>query len=224
MRPVMEAARRAVPYLWVAVAAAVLHLAWVAAVRHHDNARAERAAQARHSRPAPSVEEDHGSGVRITQFYASAGEIIRGERVIVCYGVREARAVRMEPPVEALTPALNRCFWVEPRRTTTYRLVAEGEAGTVASESFTVKVSPPPARILFVALSEDNVPRGRPVTICYGVENTVAARLEPIFPTLVISRRFCLRTLPVRTLKYTLVAEGADGRSDREPFTIRVFD
>jgi hypothetical protein len=216
--------RRAVPYLWVGVAVAVLHLGWVGFVRYDGNARAERAARVRRGVLAPPVEDENGFGLRITQFYASAGEIIRGDRVIVCYGVREARSVRLDPPVEALTPASNRCFWVRPGRTTTYRLVAEGEDGTAVTASFTVKVSPPPPRILFVSLSESEVRRGRAITICYGVENAVSARLEPVFPALIVSPRFCLRTVAARTTKYTLIAEGADGRTDREPFTIRVLE
>ena len=80
--------------------------------------------------------------MRIVQFYARSAEIIDGERDVICYGVRNAKALRFEPPVETLTPALVRCFWVEPRQDTTYRLVAEGFDGSQDEASFEVKVRP----------------------------------------------------------------------------------
>ena len=43
----------------------------------------------------------HGNArCSIVQFYARSAEIIDGERDVICYGVRNAKAVRLEPPVE----------------------------------------------------------------------------------------------------------------------------
>jgi hypothetical protein len=56
---------------------------------------------------------------------------------VVGYGAdrRSRVSVRLEPPVEKLTPKLNRCFWIQPSRTTTYKLVAEGADGTEVAET-----------------------------------------------------------------------------------------
>ena len=63
-----------------------------------------------------------------------------GGRATLCYGVLNARAVRIEPHVDGAGPALNRCVEVAPRRSTRYTLIAEGSDGSVASESLTLRV------------------------------------------------------------------------------------
>jgi hypothetical protein len=52
--------------------------------------------------------------------------------------VENARAVRLDPPVEALQPGFNRCFYLTPARTTTYRLIAEGFDSASAAALVTV--------------------------------------------------------------------------------------
>lgn len=165
--------------------------------------------------------ESRGTAVRILQFYANTGELVAGDPAIVCYGVDQAREVRIDPPVDQLKPAQNRCFEVRPRRTTTYTLAADGFDGTRMTASFTIRVKPPPPSILFVALSDQFVKRGNPFTLCYGVRNASRTRLEPVGWTLPSIEKHCIRWFPVRTLNYTLTASGAGGR-DRERFTIPV--
>ncbi len=58
----------------------------------------------------------------------------------MCYGVENARAVRIEPEVEKLKPAWNRCFDVSPRQTTMYRLVATGPDDSTDKGRLTVTV------------------------------------------------------------------------------------
>ena len=82
----------------------------------------------------------HGTAVRILQFYASPGVVRPGERSLVCYGVENASQVRIEPPIEKITPALSHCLEVRPQRSTEYQLFAESSDGTKATESVTVKV------------------------------------------------------------------------------------
>jgi hypothetical protein len=54
--------------------------------------------------------------------------------------VENARSVRIEPPIERqLLPLPVKCFPFAPHRTTTLKLVAEGEKGGEATESITVK-------------------------------------------------------------------------------------
>lgn len=167
-------------------------------------------------------EDDGGSAVRITQFYARAGEIVDGEQNLVCYGVRNARSVRIEPPVESLRPAQTRCFFVEPHQDTTYRLVAEGADGSQASESFEVRVKPAPPEIRMFAVSEKKIVRGDAVTLCYGVAHARAVRLDPDGWALAPVPQNCARIYPKVTGTFTLVATGVDGRTERKKFSVAV--
>ncbi|MCW5982933.1 MAG: hypothetical protein KIT09_32890 [Bryobacteraceae bacterium] len=168
--------------------------------------------------------EERETGVKIVQFYAGSGEVVRGDEAIVCYGVREAASVRLEPTGESLRPARNRCISVSPRRTTTYTLVAEGFDGRTDSASFTLHVSPPPPRILFVEVSGFEVRRGEPWALCYGLEHALAARLEPMRLNLPVGRKRCMQTYLPRTMRYALVASGENNLQDREEFLVTVRD
>jgi len=75
--------------------------------------------------------------VRITQFYATKLTASQGEAVNLCYGVENASAVRLTPPIEQLRPSLSRCFPVSQMQTTTYTLSAEDQQGGTASQSIT---------------------------------------------------------------------------------------
>ena len=119
-----------------------------------------------------------------------------------------------------MRPHPNRCFPTTPRETTTYTLTAEGPAGR-ASAAFTIEVHPPPAEA-DVAMSDREVKRGQPVTVCCVLKHAVSARLEPIGLPVAPSGRTCHRIVPVVTTDYTLVIKGEDGHVDRAKFTIKV--
>ena len=82
-----------------------------------------------------------GDGLRITSFYASPGEIRRGEHANLCYGVNGATRVRLEPPVADVWPASTRCVQVTAHADTTYKLTAEDSVGHSVSQSFVLKVN-----------------------------------------------------------------------------------
>ncbi len=208
--------------LWMAFVVALLGLGWTWLQRHEGNLRMERARQASRRHAERAAVEDIGTAVRITQFYARTGEMTDAERNIICYGVRNAKTVRLDPPVENLAPSLSRCFWIEPKQDTTYTLFAEGTDGSQDSASFQVYVKPAPPHIQFVAVSHAEVRRGEPVTVCYGVDHAKGVRLEPLAGPLPAVAKNCTRFYPASTAKYTLVAFDAQGRSDREKFSIRV--
>ncbi|MFB3825255.1 MAG: hypothetical protein ACE15B_00755 [Bryobacteraceae bacterium] len=205
--------------LWCA-AFAVVYTGWTLVSRFHaDRAFRERV---RRARPAGALPVS-GPGVRITHFYAGTGAIVRGGHSVVCYGVENARAVRLDPPEERLAPAMNRCFAATPQKDTTYTLHATGEDGSEVSESFTIQVSPPPPRILFIHLEKDLVKRGQRIAMCYGVENAVSVRLDPVGWKLPPSRKHCMMFFPPATLKYTFTATSEEGLTDRERFVIKVL-
>jgi hypothetical protein len=215
--------RKLLPYLWGAVAVVLLQLGWVFFTRHQADRRMEDRVREHQDRaearngPVPS-----GSALRIPWFYANSGEIVRGNQAVICYGVENAANVRLEPPVESLAPAYNRCFAVLPQQTTTYTLVAQDSEGASVSASLRVEVKPPPPSILFVTISAKEIRRGQPWLFCYGVRNATAARLEPTGMKLTPVEKRCLRMFPVRTTDFTLVASDDLGRTDREKFTVTV--
>jgi len=205
--------------LCIGLSLAVARLGWVWLVRHDGHLRME---DATHARRGQNYQTPTDNGVvGITQFYARSGAVTAGDPNLICYGVRNAASVRIEPPVENLAPAVNRCFFVEPEQDTTYKLVAEGRDGGRVSESFRVRVKPAPAAILMFTTSERQIPRGEAVTVCYGVAHASKVRLEPSGWTLPPTAKNCTRFYPKATATYTLVATG-DGGTDRKAFSVTV--
>lgn len=80
--------------------------------------------------------------VRITEFYASVGSVTMGQKARLCYGVENAKSVRISPPVGGAYPSPNHCVDILPERTTHYMILAEGFDGNVATQSFTLPVLP----------------------------------------------------------------------------------
>ena len=67
-------------------------------------------------------------------------KIAPGEKALLCYSVINATAVRLDPPVEKVWPAMSRCFDVTPARSTRYTLTAEGAEHRTVSESIEIAV------------------------------------------------------------------------------------
>jgi hypothetical protein len=82
--------------------------------------------------------------VRILQFRASVGALLAGEKAQLCYGVQNARSVRIMPVREVVYPSPSRCMEIGPRHTTHYTLMAVGFDGSVATRSFTLSVQARP--------------------------------------------------------------------------------
>lgn len=137
----MQVLRKALPYTTAAVALGALYTAWVFTSRWNDNRRIEQAAAAQRTKFDREITELYGSGrLKILTFYASPGLIHRGEKALVCYGVVNARTVRLDPAVERVWPSASRCFTVMPDRETRYTLTAEDGEGHAATESFVLQV------------------------------------------------------------------------------------
>jgi hypothetical protein len=85
--------------------------------------------------------------VRILEFYASAGTILPGERAMLCYGVENAKSVRISPMLRGVYPSPNHCLEIVPEHTTHYTLLAEGYDGTIDARSLTLPVQSPPSAI-----------------------------------------------------------------------------
>ena len=83
---------------------------------------------------------DKRKGVQIITFYASPPVIAVGESASLCYGVAQAKTIKIEPPAGDAWPAFTRCLEVAPRKTTTYTLTATGVAGKQIQQTAEVQV------------------------------------------------------------------------------------
>jgi len=207
----------------VVAAAAIAFLIWTFANRHFSVVPAA-------NRPAPVYKDvlgiDHLTSVTILNFYASPGIITDGDQTTLCYGVAKAKTVRLDPPVQALSPSLNRCIQVAPEQDTQYTLTAAGEDGQAVSESFTIQVKDDPLRLprvlYFVAQKKENL--NHPLySLCFGVENASQVSIDPpVIPTLQGAPRGCFYVTPDRTTTYTLLVAGHRGRTVQKKVTIPV--
>jgi hypothetical protein len=83
--------------------------------------------------------------VKILQFYASSGLLVTGQKAQLCYGVQNAKSVRIAPLGTDVVPAARRCLEIVPQHTTHYTILAEGYDGKVAMQSLTLAVQAPAA-------------------------------------------------------------------------------
>jgi hypothetical protein len=106
--------KRVQPYLWLVFLAALVYAGWVLARGPGSGSHSPG------TRPKVSgaTNPPDGDGVKILQFYARDGVVTEGEKTVLCYGVSNARSVRIDPPVEGVGPALTRCVEVQPKRET----------------------------------------------------------------------------------------------------------
>src|SRR5438046_8391600 len=81
-----------------------------------------------------------GKELAIQNFYAIPGVIRSGQSVQVCYGVANAKTVKLEPQSNPVWPSYARCVEVTPAKTTTYTLTITGAAGDTKSQSLVVTV------------------------------------------------------------------------------------
>ena len=126
----MNVMARLVRIMWVPVIVLLLYTAWLIWQR-------------RQGAPPVRVERDpmaaYGKSVKILQFYGPR-EIAPGGKALVCYGVVNATALRLDPPVASVWPAPSRCLEVTPAKSTRYTITAEGTDHTTVSESIEIAV------------------------------------------------------------------------------------
>jgi hypothetical protein len=132
-------------YSSVAIAIALLYVGWVFFSRWQNNRAIEQntkdeAAQKQRENDRASVEMLGGNEFAIQMFYASPGVIRRGESTRLCYGVSNAKTVKLEPQSNPVWPSHSRCVEVAPAKTTTYTLTIEDAAGNTKSQTVDVKV------------------------------------------------------------------------------------
>lgn len=171
----------------------------------------------------------------IIQFYASPTAIAPGDHALLCYGVENAASVRLEPPVEDITPSRTRCVEVKPAASTKYTLFAKSKLGVEISRQTEVTIDPKLPRasapsagqgggglILFFTALAPKVPKGMPATLCYGVKGAASVSLNPAVQQLEPRDKLCFQVRPEATTTYTLTATSASGVKDTETLRITV--
>jgi hypothetical protein len=132
-------------YTSIAIGIALLYVGWVFFYRWAENRDMEqRAAQEKAEKQRQedraTVEQMGGKDLAIQNFYAAPGVIRRGESTKLCYGVANAKTVRLEPQPNPVWPSFARCVDVSPTATTVYTLTIEDAAGNSKTQTLEVKV------------------------------------------------------------------------------------
>jgi hypothetical protein len=133
--------RRLLPLLTVVVLAAVAYDGWIFYSRRqwqHDVERAHADAEAERDRKA--IDAIGGGAFGIRNFYAAPAAIRPGQTATLCYSVFGAVALRLDPPVAEVYPALTHCIQATPRQTAEFTLTATDSAGHTATSKLVVKV------------------------------------------------------------------------------------
>jgi hypothetical protein len=127
------------------VAIVVLYMAytfWSRWQENQDLAAKQKAAQAAEQRDQAQKTYDTlgGSEFKIISFYASPGVIHRGDTVDMCYGVSNAKSVKLDPPDANVWPSTDRCMQISPTKTTTYTFTADDGKGNTKTATLTIEV------------------------------------------------------------------------------------
>jgi hypothetical protein len=131
-------------YSSLLVGIALLVVGWILFSRWRENLSIER--RTREERSQKQLENDRvaleqfgGKDLAIQSFYASPGVIHNGDSAQLCYGVANAKSVKLERP-NAVWPSYARCVSVSPARTTTYTLTISNDSGNTKSQALQVNV------------------------------------------------------------------------------------
>jgi hypothetical protein len=125
--------------------AVLLYVIWIFFARWQENRQIQRRADEERTAKQladdrQTVEQMGGKELAIQSFYASAGIVKRGESLQLCYGVANAKTVKLEPQDNPVWPSYNRCVEVSPKKDTTYTLTIQDAAGHTQTQSLDIKV------------------------------------------------------------------------------------
>jgi hypothetical protein len=135
------------PFLYSSAALVIgaLVVGWIIFSRWQENRDIEK--RAKEERASLQKEQDRlaleqfgGKELAIQSFYAVPVAIHRGETVQLCYGVANAKTVKLEPQSNPVWPSYSRCVDVTPTKSTTYTLTITDAAGNTRTQTLEVKV------------------------------------------------------------------------------------
>lgn len=141
-QPRKSGLRAVLPYTTTLLILAILYVAWTFYSRAQRDREAQAAIQAKQDAERKRVDNQiFGSGeVSFSTFGADKGLLHRGEKTELCYGVVNATAVKLDPPIADIKPSYHHCVEIAPTKTTTYTITADDGKGNHKSESLTVRV------------------------------------------------------------------------------------
>jgi hypothetical protein len=124
---------------------AALAVGWIFFSRWQENRQIERktaleTVQKQLENDRAAVQQFGGKELAIQDFYAIPVAIRRGEKTQLCYGVANAKNVKLEPQSNPVWPSYSRCVDVAPTKDTIYTLTIEDAAGNRKSQTVEVKV------------------------------------------------------------------------------------
>jgi hypothetical protein len=135
------------PLLYSSFGLAIVALAvgWILFSRWQENKQIDRQtieakAEKQRENDRAALDQFGGKELDIQSFYASPGAVHRGETVQLCYGVANAKTVKLEPQPNPVWPSYSRCVDVTPTKTTTYTLTVQDDAGNTKTQTLEVKV------------------------------------------------------------------------------------
>lgn len=134
--------QKLLPFTTVAMLAAMLYAGWTFYSRHQDSVRMQQEIDDKQQAARKKVvDQVFGSGeIKFSNFSVDSGQLKRGQTAQLCYGVENAKSLKLDPPVEAVKPSYQHCLEIAPKKTTTYTLTADDGAGHTKSLSLEVKV------------------------------------------------------------------------------------
>jgi hypothetical protein len=221
--------RRAQVPLTVAMVIAVAYLGYVLLARHSNGRRWAVPRSVTPSEAQARFDATYGgTAVKILQFYVRDGIITEDQSTLLCYGVLNARSVRIDPPVEGVSPALSNCVEIQPEHDTRYTMTVEGKDGRSLSAAVTVVVKPDPEQIPAITafqVVKHREERGRHYfTIAFRFRNARQVSIDPpVFSPLENSAPWGQwMVAPETTTTYTLTVTGKKGRKASKKLTVEV--
>jgi hypothetical protein len=143
MASAIEALRKLLPYMVVAVVVVASYTAWTLYSRWQAQRDDQRHSEEQRAKSNRAVVEKYGSGnLKIMGFYANPPSLRAGEKGLLCYSVANARTVHIDPVSDPVWPSLSRCLEISPLKTTRYTLTAEDSAGHTATQAVEVGINP----------------------------------------------------------------------------------
>jgi hypothetical protein len=132
-------------YSWAALVIVAIAVVWTLFSRWQenrsiDNRTKEEKSQKQQEQDRAALDQFGGKELAIQNFYAAPGAIRRGETVQLCYGVANAKTVKLEPQSNPVWPSYSRCVDVTPTKSTIYTLTIADTAGNTRTQTLEVKV------------------------------------------------------------------------------------
>lgn len=219
--------------LRVAAVVALAYLFYVYLARHTASNHWEATHKESNGLPSPEQRAKFdatygGTTVKIIQFFARDAVLTEGEETPLCYGVVNAKTVKVEPAVSGIYPAINNCVSIQPEHDTTYTMTAEGNDGKIVTASLSLAVKPDVGnlpKITSFEVVKHSLDFGKNYyTIGFRFVNARQVSIDPpVFSPLDDSAPFGQFVVaPDATTTYTLTVTGAKGRKASKKLTVEV--